>query len=161
MRCYHLGFIDNGDNTRHELLSGGTLSPLVREPNCLMRGEDIRVGVVLVADSTLDNRLLYIKENVLAPNNDRIEFDATCETLPLQEHLAVITHQTPKLDLLKSHFADLGPYVGQWVVLHNDEIIAHGRDLTEATAIARSQGIQKPLVFKVPNEDPEIEIIGL
>lgn len=43
-------------------------------------------------------------------------------------------------------FAD---YIGEWVVLENETIIAHGADLAEVVAKAKKAGIKTPFAFRV------------
>jgi len=46
-----------------------------------------------------------------------------------------------------------GEYVGQWVTLDGDRLIAHGSDAKEVYAAARESGVSLPLVEFV--EDPD------
>ncbi|HXV63529.1 MAG TPA: DUF5678 domain-containing protein [Vicinamibacteria bacterium] len=49
---------------------------------------------------------------------------------------------------------DLNPYVGEWVVIQNDTVVEHGRDLEELASKARSRGIRRPRVVFVPPHNP-------
>jgi len=44
-------------------------------------------------------------------------------------------------------------YRGQWVVLYNGELVAHGTDGIAAVATARSKGIPEPFIAFIPTED--------
>lgn len=56
---------------------------------------------------------------------------------------------------LKEHQRE---YIGQWVALDGDQLIAHGFNAKEVFATADSLGIQSPFVLLV--EDPDISYIG-
>ncbi|HMV49946.1 MAG TPA: DUF5678 domain-containing protein [Blastocatellia bacterium] len=51
---------------------------------------------------------------------------------------------------LKDHAKN---YVGQWVALEGDELIAHGATAIEVLAVATASGIERPLLIQV--EDPD------
>ncbi|MGH9752757.1 MAG: DUF5678 domain-containing protein [Blastocatellia bacterium] len=44
-------------------------------------------------------------------------------------------------------------YRGQWVVLYNGELVAHGTDGIAAVETARSKGIPEPFTAFIPMED--------
>jgi Family of unknown function (DUF5678) len=44
-------------------------------------------------------------------------------------------------------------YIGQWVALEGDRLIAHGEDAAEVFAAADASGIERPMVIYV--EDPD------
>lgn len=44
-------------------------------------------------------------------------------------------------------------YRGQWVVLYNGELVAHGTDGIAAVQTARSKGIPEPFIAFIPMED--------
>ena len=51
---------------------------------------------------------------------------------------------------LKDH---TGEYVGQWVALEGDELVAQGATAVEVLAVAKATGIERPLLIQV--EDPD------
>jgi hypothetical protein len=146
MNLYDLNLIDNTEKV------GNTHLPFHRQ--------GANFTIVFFPDSTFEHKYLYLEEAVL-PTNKKIELDQNFEFPPMREFPSGIPLQTPELDWLQSHSSDLQPYEGQWVVLHNEKLIAHSQSLREVTSMARKRGIKKPLVFRVPQEDPNIEIIGL
>lgn len=49
--------------------------------------------------------------------------------------------------------ANRDDYRGQWVVLYNGELVAHGTDGIAAVGAARAKGIPEPFVAFIPAED--------
>ena len=45
-------------------------------------------------------------------------------------------------------------FVGQWVALHGDRVVANGPDGKQVYQSARSQGINEPFMFFVSEPDP-------
>jgi hypothetical protein len=59
-------------------------------------------------------------------------------------------------EFLQSHF------VGEWVVLEGEEIVAHSEDAAQAVGEARSKGVAVPFVFYVePPREPGVVRLGL
>jgi hypothetical protein len=50
---------------------------------------------------------------------------------------------------LRTHRADLQPFIGEWVVLEGENIVAHNPDPITAVREARSKGIKSPFVHRV------------
>lgn len=61
----------------------------------------------------------------------------------------------------RSHEETLRGYVGQWVVLEGEELVAHGPDPAKAVAAARVRGIRIPYVFYVESLGKNVAAIGL
>ena len=57
---------------------------------------------------------------------------------------------------LKQHERE---YIGQWIALTGDQLLAHGGNAREVFAKARELGVQDALVLRV--EDPDIAYMGL
>lgn len=60
-----------------------------------------------------------------------------------------------ELSWLAAHRDQLRTFAGEWIVMWDDEIIAHGRDPLEAVRQARTRGIKNPLVYRVEGERPK------
>ncbi len=56
---------------------------------------------------------------------------------------------------------DLHSFVGEWVVLNNDVVIAHGPELKVIVEQARARGIVRPRVLYVEDRDSEAVKLGL
>ena len=52
-------------------------------------------------------------------------------------------------------------YAGQWVVLEDEDIVAHGEDPVQLVERAREAGIEVPYVFYVDPPRPGIVKMGL
>lgn len=50
---------------------------------------------------------------------------------------------------LQTHRAELQQFVGQWIVLEGDQIVARGADPVEVVREARAKGIRRPFVHRV------------
>jgi Family of unknown function (DUF5678) len=61
----------------------------------------------------------------------------------------------------RTHGDVLRGYVGQWVVLEGEEIVAHGDDVTRLVEQARGRGIRSPYVFFIEPSEPGVAKIGL
>jgi hypothetical protein len=71
-------------------------------------------------------------------------------TVPIQDHLA---QQAPNLRWLEEHREE---YSGQWVALHNGQLIAHSFDGEALVELVRKSGIRNPLIVFV--EPPGAEL---
>ena len=116
----------------------------------------------LVAATILDPTHLELREALSARAGESIEIaipDPALDTSPprrLAGHRRVEqawrrSHQ----DLLVSHYA------GQWVVLEDEDIVAHGEDPVQLVERAREAGIEVPYVFYVDPPRPGIVKMGL
>jgi len=56
---------------------------------------------------------------------------------------------------------NLQSYAGQWVVLHDGEVIEHGAALKAIVDKARARGINRPRVLFVEGRKPEAVKLGL
>ncbi|MDQ3010720.1 MAG: DUF5678 domain-containing protein, partial [Acidobacteriota bacterium] len=50
-------------------------------------------------------------------------------------------------------------YIGQWIALKDDQILAHGGNAREVSAKARELGVHDALVLLV--EDPDVSYMGV
>ena len=91
------------------------------------------------------------------------------EPLPFaeQQHLIVtVTDQTPsgqpfnarehEQEWLRAH---AGEFAGHWVALDGDRLLSHGENGREVLEQAWRQGVEEPLVVRIPNE-PELPFGG-
>jgi hypothetical protein len=70
-------------------------------------------------------------------------------------------HRHREIEWLRTHTAELRSYVGEWVVLEAEEIVAHGADAQTVVAEARRRGIKSPYVFYVEPGEAGIAQLGL
>ena len=70
-------------------------------------------------------------------------------------------HRVRELNFQESNPSALRPFVGQWVVLEGESIMAHGSDPVRVVADARSQGVRVPYVFYVEEPKDDTVWIGL
>jgi len=61
----------------------------------------------------------------------------------------------------RHHGEELEAYVGQWVVLEGEEIVAHGHEPARVVDQARERGIEIPYVFYVEEFRPDVVKMGL
>lgn len=66
-----------------------------------------------------------------------------------------------ELEWRRNNTAALRPYVGQWVVLERDQIIASGASLGQAVSQARANGVLRPYVFRVEHRDEDVATFGI
>lgn len=50
---------------------------------------------------------------------------------------------------LQTHRAELQQFVGQWIVLEGDQMVARGADPVEVVREARAKGIRRPFVHRI------------
>lgn len=72
-----------------------------------------------------------------------------------------IGHRHTELHFLGTHPREFYPFVGQWVVLEGETIVAHGTDPVSVIADAKRKGIQVPYIFYVEPPDSGVVNIGL
>ena len=58
-----------------------------------------------------------------------------------------------KLDWISSNAKELGKYRGQWIVVEGERVLAHDKDYQPARDQAVKAGINRPLIFFVPDDD--------
>lgn len=78
-----------------------------------------------------------------------------------QAKSAPANHRVRELKFQESNPAALRPFIGQWVVLEGESILAHGSDPVRVVADARSQGVRVPYVFYVEEPKDDSVWIGL
>jgi len=71
------------------------------------------------------------------------------------------THRARELEWRRIHADALRQYEGQWVVLENDQIVAHGDNLVQVVAEARRMGVRVPYVFRVELPNENVVLMGL
>lgn len=70
-------------------------------------------------------------------------------------------HRYRELEWRRTHGDVLRSFEGQWVVLENEEIVAHGKDARKAVADARAKGIRVPYIFYVEAQTEDVVRMGL
>lgn len=96
--------------------------------------------------------------NHTAENNDVAQAETGKGKIPPARIIAVnvpYNDRAKEYQWLKEHQRE---YIGQWVALDGDQLVAHGFNAKEVFAKADSLGIQSPFVLLV--EDPDISYIG-
>ncbi len=78
-----------------------------------------------------------------------------------QSKSAAAGHRVRELNFQERNPEALRPFVGQWVVLEGESIIAHGTDPMRVVADARSRGVRVPYVFYVEELKDDSVWIGL
>jgi len=69
---------------------------------------------------------------------------------------APYTDRTLEYEWLKQHEHE---YIGQWIALKGDQLLAHGGNAKEVSAKARELGVQDALILLV--ENPDLAYMGL
>jgi hypothetical protein len=59
------------------------------------------------------------------------------------------SHRSLEMEFLRSHPEIFARYVGEWVALEGEQIVAHGRDPAKVVAAARRAGVKIPFIFRV------------
>lgn len=78
-----------------------------------------------------------------------------------QPESAAAGHRVRELKFQESHPEAFCPFVGQWVVLEGETIVAHGSDPIRVVAEARSRAVRVPYVFFVEEPKEDSVWIGL
>ena len=76
-----------------------------------------------------------------------------------QPHLS--KHRNRELEWRRTHSETLIQYQNEWVVLEEEEIIAHGPDAAQVIGEAKARGIGRPYVFFVEKQNENVITIGL
>jgi len=108
---------------------------------------DQLVGAVTGLPLADQQRLLKLLETRLKENGV-VEHDAEVVADGAQPEVLAAPHQN-QLWLQ----ANRDNYRGQWVVLYNGELVAHGTDGIAAVETARSKEISEPFIAFIPTED--------
>jgi hypothetical protein len=58
-----------------------------------------------------------------------------------------------EMDWISSNAKELGKYRGQWIVVEGERVLAHDKDYQPARDQAVKAGINRPLIFFVPDDD--------
>ncbi len=66
-----------------------------------------------------------------------------------------------EIEWRRRHPEVLRNFVGEWVALEGDRIVAHGRDLARVVREARGNGIRVPYVFRVDLPRDDEVVMGL
>ena len=82
-------------------------------------------------------------------------------TYVFRSESAALGHRFQELKFQESHPEVFQPFVGEWVILEGESIIAHGSDPVRVVADARSQGVRVPYVFYVEEPKDDSVWIGL
>jgi hypothetical protein len=61
----------------------------------------------------------------------------------------------------RHHEEELEAYVGQWIVLEGEEIMAHGDEPVRVVDQAREKGVEIPYIFYVEEFKPDVVKMGL
>lgn len=108
---------------------------------------DQLVGAVTGLPLADQQRLLRLLESRLKENG-------------VVEHGAEVMADSPQPGILAAPHpnqlwlqANRNDYRGQWVVLYNGELVAHGTDGIAAVETAQSKGIPEPFIAFIPAED--------
>ncbi|MCP4657937.1 MAG: hypothetical protein GY856_21220 [bacterium] len=70
-------------------------------------------------------------------------------------------HRERELAWCRHHEEELDAYLGQWVVLEGEEIMAHGQNAAIVVEQARERGIEIPYIFYVEEFKPDVVKMGL
>jgi hypothetical protein len=66
-----------------------------------------------------------------------------------------------EMEWCRKNRAELRAFAGQWVIVDEEAIVAHGNKPVELIEAARRQGIGVPYIFFVEGDDSETIKIGL
>jgi predicted DNA-binding antitoxin AbrB/MazE fold protein len=62
-----------------------------------------------------------------------------------------VNHRYAEMAWLAAHERE---YAGQWLALDGDTLLSHGSDAHAVREEARRRGVDRPLMFHVPEEEP-------
>lgn len=88
-------------------------------------------------------------------------FGGMWSSSPPLKVLRVANRRQTELQWRRTHQDALRPYLGQWVVLEGEQIVASGPSLAEVVLQARGKGVRIPYVFRVDYSDQNTATIGL
>lgn len=131
---------------------------VLRRDLCLVLEAKI---VKLVAAKILDSTHLELREAISTPAGESIEIAIPETVSDDNRQPRRARHRQVEQEWRRSHAEILRGYAGQWVVLEEQEIIAHGEDPESLVELARDQGVEVPYVFYVDPPRPGIVKIGL
>lgn len=106
-------------------------------------------------DVTLEN--VYKQAKQLPPEEQQKLIDAISVRLKRKPLGKRVQPSVPYKDRSREHQwlrENSRNYIGQWVVLEGDQLLAHGTNAKEVFAAADATGIDRPLHFFV--EDPDL-----
>jgi len=92
------------------------------------------------------------EREVVAPGQDR--------SIPSTRGL-VRGYRTRELEWRETQAHMLQRYVGEWVALEGERVIAHGSDPVQVVTQARAQGVHTPYVFFVESRRANVVKMGL
>src|SRR5947209_15597467 len=73
----------------------------------------------------------------------------------------IASHRNVEMQWRRTHGDVLRRYLGQWVVLEGERIVASGASLGDAVRQAREAGVRVPYVFRVEELSEDSAILGL
>ena len=76
----------------------------------------------------------------------------TTQAIP-ERPAVTATFRKTELDWMEANLDKFEPHRGQWVVVEGEAIIAASPDYTEARASAVKQGVDRPFIFRIPEDD--------
>jgi len=124
-------------------------------------GESKEIWVSDFPESMWHRGTLKIEDSDSAASGSFCLIDITAQLL-LELFPAVAPRQVPamrretELRWLQEHSDRIGEFAGQWIAISGNELVSHGRNLGEVRDAARQRGIEQPLMFYVPGDEPEI-----
>lgn len=136
-------------------------SGLMIRPELGNLGESKEIWVSDFPGTMWHRGTLKIEDSDLAASGSFCLIDITAQ-LPLELFPAVAPRQAPamrretELRWLQEHSDRIGEFAGQWIAISGNELVSHGRNLREVRDAVRQRGIEQPLMFYVPGDEPEI-----
>ncbi len=96
--------------------------------------------------SRLSQVLLGSQFSAPATIPDRV---SSVQALNVPQSTKRSSHRSLEMEFLRSHPEIFARYVGEWVALEGQQIVAHGRDPAKVVAGARRARVKIPFVFRV------------
>ncbi len=129
---------------------------------------DLKAGVVIGLREKLRSDIIYISGVVLARGvqgasgeAEELFFDwLTTEKSPMEQEVTP-GHRSLELEWRRTHKDILQEFIGMWVVLEGEGLVAVGGDPAQVVTEARARGIQVPYLFYVEREDEDVVRMGL
>lgn len=69
--------------------------------------------------------------------------------------------RTIELNWRLTHRQELRRYLGEWLVLEGENVVAHGQSIVDVVREARVLGVRVPYVFRVQDSSEDVVPIGL
>lgn len=109
------------------------------------------VSMVHEVEAVFENGLLRPLQPVLLDESDRVHLIITGPAIAPKLNL-----RQAEQEWLRSHAHD---YPGQWLALNGPVLVSHGSDAQTVRAEARTKGVSRPLLVRVP-AGPELPSAG-